>query len=344
MQTTNSLRPLATNDSPVVVHLHFHKRRTGVTTSLEQVLPFLSQHTEVYVLGSAVRWPSLSCPHFIRLAFGSRSLVVHAHRNNELLFAWALRFLGARFRLVATRHSATTPSRWTRFLFSRAEFVIRLTPDVSDSFPRPTTYVPHGVDPAQWPEGLFKSNDSLVGRRKEILMMGRIRPAKGQDTFVEAVCRFLPQFPDWKATIVGRVDDYSFAHKLKTRIEKAGLTGQVQWIEETGQIGDRLRSAGIVVIPSRSEGFSMVCLEAMVSGCTVVATREVGIHSAVITSPSLGYLFPVDDAEELSERLYLLARGSLLNPQEVRKHIVTQWFAEKTALGLLQAYGLKMNT
>lgn len=339
MQTTNSLPPLATTASPVVVHLHFHKRRTGVTTSLQQILPFLSQHTEVYVLGSAVRWPSLSCTHFLRLAFGSRSLVVHAHRNNELLFAWVLRFLGARFRLVATRHSATVPSRWTRFLFSRAEVIFRLTPEVSDTFPLPTTYVPHGVDPAQWPEGLCQSNDSLWGRHKEILMMGRIRPAKGQDTFVEAVCRVLPQFPDWKATIIGRVDDLSFAHGLKTRIEHAGLTERVQWIEETEQIGDRLRSAGIVVIPSRSEGFSMVCLEAMVSGCTVVATRAVGIHSAVITSPLLGYLFPIDDAEECSERLRFIASGSLLDPQVVRKHIVSQWFAEKTAKGLLKAYG-----
>ncbi|XKX04803.1 hypothetical protein R8G61_10580 [Tenacibaculum maritimum] len=39
------------NSKPTLIHTHFHKRRTGVTRSIENVLPFFHNNYQTYIYG-----------------------------------------------------------------------------------------------------------------------------------------------------------------------------------------------------------------------------------------------------------------------------------------------------
>ena len=66
---------------------------------------------------------------------------------------------------------------------------------------------------------------------------------------------------------------------------------QVHFIPESNKLIDYYRASTIVVIASVSEGFSLVCLEAMACGLITIATESVGIHSEVINHGENGFLF-----------------------------------------------------
>ena len=108
---------------PVVVHTHIHKRKTGVTRSIENVLPLLSQNLKTFVFGSNIDGEHISEKKLKKFLFSDNPVVVHAHRNNELMLMLWYRFLGAKFGLVATRHSATTPSGLTKFLLKKSDII-----------------------------------------------------------------------------------------------------------------------------------------------------------------------------------------------------------------------------
>ena len=111
----------------LVVHPHFHFRRTGVTGHVEAIVPALAAGTDARVMGRALmeRLPRITVWELLRRA-RTGPVVWHAHRNNELLVGLLLRVLRPKLKVVVTRHSATAPGAWTRFLLARADSIISL--------------------------------------------------------------------------------------------------------------------------------------------------------------------------------------------------------------------------
>jgi glycosyltransferase involved in cell wall biosynthesis len=70
-----------------------------------------------------------------------------------------------------------------------------------------------------------------------------------------------------------------------------------------------LATAGLFVLPSRTEGISLTLLEAMATGLPVVATR-VGGTPEVISQPNLGTLVPPSDPIELAHAIVALRRNA----------------------------------
>src|SRR6218665_301824 len=81
----------------LVVHPHFHRRRTGVTAHTELIVPELGRLMETRALGGHL---ASNVPRIPWGELGRRireePVVWHAHRNNELLFGFLLRLLGRR--------------------------------------------------------------------------------------------------------------------------------------------------------------------------------------------------------------------------------------------------------
>jgi mannosyltransferase len=93
--------------------------------------------------------------------------------------------------------------------------------------------------------------------------VGRIRPAKGPQDLAAAWAVLGPRFPRWHAVLAGLV-----TRRWRAFAER--LTG----LELLGELDDMpalYRGLTVVVQPSRKESFSLVLLEAMASGCCVVA-------------------------------------------------------------------------
>ncbi|EMY33600.1 glycosyltransferase [Arthrobacter crystallopoietes BAB-32] len=147
--------------------------------------------------------------------------------------------------------------------------------------------VPPGVDLA-----VFHPAGRALDRREagvddglfHICFAGRIQALKGPQVLLAAVARLLRQRPGLKlqVTIIG---DASGANPLDLgqQIDELGLAGRVRLLPPVTakELARHFRSADVVAVPSFSESFGLVALEAQACGTPVVATNVGGLPSAV---------------------------------------------------------------
>lgn len=324
---------------PVLIHTHFHKRRTGVTRSIENVLPFFSDTFEVYIYGNTAKGNRISFVKLRKLVFSNRQVVVHCHRNNELIRMLLFRFFGAKFSLVATRHAETKPSNLTLKLLKKADKVVTLIKSMSQKLAIENTIVGHGVA-----TDLFLPKENVVlqniQQKNQILCAGRVRKAKGQVVLLEAA-KVLKKHKDWALVIVGKVDKPAFLAELQAISKKHSIENQVYFIGETASIVSYYQASKIVVVPSFSEGFSLVTAEAMSCGCNIIATKNVGVHSSLINHAKNGYLFEAGNIAELESLLEKSITNKLpLLGKPAREEILKNWSAKKEAENLMEVYKL----
>ena len=116
---------------------------------------------------------------------------------------------------------------------------------------------------------------------------------KGIDELLDAVAEIGRENKDVKLYIGGIFEEESY----RKRIEGNDLAEFLGWI--SGKDKEKyLDECGIFVLPSYYEGFPVSVLEAMASGCVVVAS-EVGGIPDVVTDGETGILIPPKDPEML---------------------------------------------
>lgn len=322
---------------PVLIHTHFHKRKTGVTRSIENVLPFFVDDFETYVYGSNIDGTQITTSKLKTFLFSDKKTVVHCHRNNEIIKMLWFRCLGANFTLIATRHAETKASGLTKFLLKRADKVITLIKSMSSNLGIKNTIVGHGVKVDEFvpKEGFFIKE---IKQENIILNAGRIRKAKGQIVLLEAA-KVLKEYKNWALVIVGQVDKPLFLEELNVVIKKHQIENQVYFVNETRDIISYYQAAKIVVAPSFSEGFSLVTAEAMSCGCSVIATKNVGVHSELIVHTKNGYLFESGNISELETLLSRKIKGEIpFLGKQARVEIVKNWSAREEAESLMKVY------
>jgi mannosyltransferase len=322
---------------PVLIHTHFHKRKTGVTRSVENVLPFFEDHFETYVYGTSIDGNHITTKKLKAFLFSDTKTVVHCHRNNEIMKMLWYRFLGAKFLLVATRHAESKPSVLTLFLLKKADKVVTLIKSMSANLGIKNTMIGHGVKVDEFTQD---ATQKITGVTQEniILNAGRARKAKGQKTLLEAA-KILKNHKDWALVIVGKVDKPEFLDELKALAKKYKIEKQVYFKPETRAIISYYQAAKIAVAPSFSEGFSLVTAEAMSCACTIVATENVGVHSELITNHKNGYLFEAGNSEQLETILSKLITNDFPElGKQARATILKNWSAKKEAENLMQLY------
>jgi len=328
---------------PLLVHFHMHHRKTGVTSSVENVLPFLQKDFDTYVYGNQVFWD-----HFLSLKELKKKLreydqiIIHAHRNKEIQQALWLRFLGYRFKLIVSRHAATKPSKFTLWLMKKADVRIGLI-DSMKELPFEISIIGHGVDTKRFvPKENIKI--SQIKQPHFMVVAGRVRPKKGHETFVKAFIPILKEHPDWAGVIIGKVDDQKFVLNLRKLIAENKLENQFYFIEETRAIEEWYQASKATVVPSHSEGFSLVCLEAMACESICVATKDVGVHSNVIEDSKTGFLFEAGNHNELTSILNaIVSDNHQISNKEARTYIEENWSAQKEADALKEVYLRSIN-
>ena len=322
---------------PILIHTHFHKRRTGVTRSIENVLPFFDTKFETYLFGYGAKGKHISIKNLKNLLFSDREVVVHCHRNNEIIRMLFFRFLGAKFKLIATRHAETIPSGLTLKLLKKSDKVITLIKSMSEKIGIENTIVGHGVNVT-----LFTPKENVqlknISQENIILCAGRVRKAKGHLNLLNAA-KVLRDHQNWALVIVGKVDKPHFLAELKVIAKNNAIENQVFFIDETLDITSFYQASKIAVVPSYSEGFSLVTAEAMSSGCVVIATKNVGVHSSLITHGENGYLFEAGNSNALARLLEnsMCKKAPPLGTQ-ARKEILKNWSAKKEAESLMDVY------
>ena len=325
----------------MIIHIHFHSRKTGVTRSVETIIPVMNRYAEARVFGYGIDSPKIGFLGLFRTVYPGGGTIIHTHRNNEIIFALLLRLLGAKFRLIFTRHSDTKPSGFTLWLMNKADSVISLNPGMAKSLPCRNVMIPHGVDTEIFAPG-EKTGIPGIGQKNLVTVAGRIRPSKGQLVAMKAIAGLLASNREWGLMLVGRVDNTAYANEIRELAIKNNVESQVHFLPETDEITKYYRASSVVIIPSVSEGFSLVCLEAMACGVLTIATATAGIHGSVIQHGINGFLFPVNDDAALSRILNEVIPGEAKpDPEIIRGTIVEKWSVDNNVRELLKVYSNK---
>lgn len=166
------------------------------------------------------------------------------------------------------------------------------------------TFIDRGIAPSKVavnPYGVdldsFAPDDKP--RLKRVLFAGQVGLRKGIPWLIQAF-RAMPD--DWELHLAGPVEpgmDQIFARHDMTRIILRGPLSRHTLAEE-------YRRAAIFCLPSIEEGFGMVILQAMASGCAVVASTATGGPDAGEDGQHLVLVEPANTAA-LADSLTLLA-------------------------------------
>jgi D-inositol-3-phosphate glycosyltransferase len=146
--------------------------------------------------------------------------------------------------------------------------------------------VPPGVD-----HGVFALGDEGTARRaldldasvRVLLFVGRIQPLKGADLAVRCLAEL---DRDVTLLVVGGpsgADGEAELRRLHELVDELGLHGRVRFVAPLPheRLATYYQAADVCLVPSRTESFGLVALEAAACGTPVVAADVGGLRSVV---------------------------------------------------------------
>jgi D-inositol-3-phosphate glycosyltransferase len=186
-----------------------------------------------------------------------------------------------------------------------------------DAAPAKVEVVSPGVD-----LDVFSPGDQAVARKAVgvpenaivLAFVGRIQPLKAPDLLIRAAARMLEQDPSLRSRLVvaviggpsGNGMEHPESHaELARRLGVDDVTRFVKPMPRAG-LADWYRAATVVCVPSYSESFGLVALEAQACGTPVVAAAVGGLTTAV-SDERTGLLVKGHDVDDFAAALRRIA-------------------------------------
>jgi glycosyltransferase involved in cell wall biosynthesis len=261
------------HDAPVTVdgvQVRYHRsnrfRRLYFSTSLAAGIRRELARADLMHLHSVFLWPTLAAAWLARRAAAPYVLSPRGMLVRELIDA-----------------RSTLPKRvWLR-LFERANLAgaeaLHFTTELEQSayavldLPvRPHFVVPNGVDLPDRTEAAPRTQPPIV------LFLGRINWKKGLEHLIPA----LTQVPGARLVLAGN-DEENYAPRLRQLASDHEVADRVEFrgFVSGDDKQELLRQASVLVLPSHSENFGNVVLEAWAQACPVIVSPGVGIAEIV---------------------------------------------------------------
>src|SRR5690625_798039 len=175
-----------------------------------------------------------------------------------------------------------------------------------------------------------------------ILAAARLEPLKGLELAIQAVAatreNHRPQLVISGAPTAG-FEGYD--SQLRSLARRCGVESHVTFVGPLGRkdLADMMRQASIMVIPSHSETYGLVALEAAACATPVIAAKAGGLVDA-IDAPHTGVLLDSRDPNVWAQEIdRLLTHRYLLHQMGHRSHAWAQQFTwHSTARNWLESY------
>ena len=154
-------------------------------------------------------------------------------------------------------------------------------------------------------------------RPLRLLCVASLTPRKGHDLLLRALAGLRDYA--WHLDCIGSHDlDPAWAKALLGWREEWGLGGRVTFLGPlpAEDLGGHYAAADLFVLPSRFEGYGMVCAEALAHGLPILATRAGALEDTV--PAEAGLLVPPEDAQALAGALRRLFEDPALRQRLTR--------------------------
>jgi glycosyltransferase involved in cell wall biosynthesis len=251
---------------------------------------------------------------FARFLVQERADVVHSHDIYNNLFATVWARVARVPAVIASRrwwHTLNRPAhriacavgyRLAHRVLANCEAVAAsLVQDERIPADR-VVVVPNFVDASAFEPLSGSTREQLLaafGVPHDALVVGvvaRLNPIKDHASLIRAIGTLAPRWPRLHLVVVGRGQSRDELGRL---VAELGLADRVHFVGLQPQRPNLHAVFDLSVLPSRSEGFPNVVLEAMASATPVVATAVGGTRDAVINGET-GLLVPPGDTQALT--------------------------------------------
>jgi D-inositol-3-phosphate glycosyltransferase len=128
------------------------------------------------------------------------------------------------------------------------------------------------------------ADDAIV-----LLFVGRIQPLKAPDVLIESAAEILKRNPELRSQLVVAIcggpsgSGLERPDALVTLADQLGISDVVKFVPPTSraELVKWFQAASVCVVPSYSESFGLVAIEAQACGTPVIAARVGGLPTAV---------------------------------------------------------------
>ncbi|MFC1478836.1 glycosyltransferase family 4 protein [Candidatus Margulisiibacteriota bacterium] len=272
-----------------------------------------TENIETVVLGG------LKELQFIRLLIKHRPSLLHVNTSVN----WYAAFIGKLFNIPVIWHIREDLSHhpWlVKFIVRYSDKIIAISESVRGYFPKKYHYkipiVYNAVDSSLLTS---KSHDNMLQKAKNILFpdsfakhtgikigyLGSIEPRKGIKELAEAFFRVNLKYPASTLHIAGSVLPVakSYYRKILKFCLKNGIEKLVFWHGSIDNIIDFFNEMDIIIVPSLSEPFGRVVIEAMAAGKPVIGSNCGGIPE-IIQNGETGFLAEPGNSIDLSRVMF----------------------------------------
>jgi len=239
--------------------------------------------------------------HMDELLDGFQPDVIHAH-------ALASAGVGALFKkrtgcpLVVTNHGETrcdppwtTHPEWIAPTAAVASTLVCVSPRLKRQMKEVSVQIPIQTIL----NGFSMPPVKEVPSRQEVSLnyTGWLRKLKCVDITMQAFAQLSRNYPEAVFTVIGSGTEEASLKELAERLGVASHVRFLGYMENQAAIQEMAKSR-FFVMPSHPEGFGIVYLEAMASGCITIGTEGEGIDG-FIRSGENGFLVPPDDPDAI---------------------------------------------
>ena len=161
------------------------------------------------------------------------------------------------------------------------------------------------------PEEFYYREDTCQSDALKLLFVGSLIPRKGLPILFDSLLQLRSRGTPVQLTIVG---SGPLEQPLRTLAGDLGIIGQIDFeghVSNRGELFRLYQQSDILVLPSYSEGFPRVIVEAMSQGLPVIATKVGGIPHR-LGDEVHALLVPPGSARELASAIEkMMADGEL---------------------------------
>jgi glycosyltransferase involved in cell wall biosynthesis len=210
-----------------------------------------------------------------------------------------------------------------KYLFARADHIIAVS-KADQNFiknrykPNHVSHIPNGIDhsllePVRPQKMEIENEFRLPDKRTLFITVARFNFQKGYDVLMRAIALIKDFLTEQNARFL-LVGDGATLPEIKKMSQQLKITHLVRFLGTRIDAAILMKSADVLILPSRWEGLPIVLLEAGLLKLPVIASATYGNHE--LLGEGRGIVFKNEDAEDLAEKI----KGTLCGEYKLGRH------------------------